>query len=69
MNVEVDKAQLSNNKRTYLYGKSQKEPAPIQSIQNSAKANKINNEQEIKTNYSKKYVYSFSVEKNKEEKI
>ena len=69
LNVEVDKAQLSNNKRTYLYGKSQKEPAPIQSIQNSAKANKINNEQEIKTNYSKKYVYSFSVEKNKEEKI
>ena len=66
MNVEVDKAQLSNNKRTYLYGKSQKEPV---SIQNSAKTNKINNDQEIRTNYSKKYVYSFSVEKNKEEKI
>ena len=63
LNIEVDKSQLSGNKRTYLYSKVERELAPEQ---NSAKISKIsdNMNKNIKNNYSKKYVYSFSVEKN-----
>ena len=63
LNIEVDKTQLSGNKRTYLYSKVERDPVPEQ---NSAKISKItdNMNKNIKNNYTKKYVYSFSVEKN-----
>ena len=63
LNIEVDKTQLSGNKRTYLYSKIERDPVPEQ---NSAKNNKVseNMNKNIKNNYTKKYVYSFSVEKN-----
>jgi len=65
LNIEVDKSQLSKNKRTYLYSKVERE---VDTAKNKAKDNKMNNGQEIKNNYTKKYIYSFSVEKNKDEK-
>ena len=65
LNIEVDKSQLSGNKRTYLYSKIERDPV---TEQNSAKVSKIsdNMNKNIKNNYTKKYVYSFSVEKNAE---
>ena len=68
LNIEVDKTQLSSNKRTYLYSKVEKDKDKDKDPSlNNIKTNKINNESQIKK-YSKKYIYSFSVEKNKEEK-
>ena len=63
LNIEVDKSQLSGNKRTYLYSKVERDPVPEQ---NSAKISKVseNMNKNIKNNYTKKYVYSFSVVKN-----
>ena len=70
LNIEVDKTQLSSNKRTYLYSKVEKDK---DSSLSNAKTNKINKESQSQirnkpNKYSKKYIYSFSVEKNKEEK-
>ena len=62
VNIEVDKTQLSKNKRTYLSSKVDKE---IEQGQNSVKGNKIVNMPKNNNNYYKKYMCSFSVEKNK----
>ena len=62
LNIEIDKAQMSNNKRTYLYSKIER-----CSDQDINKNNKVINIPKNKENYSKRYIYSFSVEKNKEE--
>ena len=61
LNIE-DKTQLSSNKRTYLYSKVKIDSA---ASQNGDKNKKIVNETN-NNNLTKKYIYSFSVEKNKE---
>ena len=71
LNIDVDKTQLSNTKKSYLINKGDKEGASMKNI----KSKKIENDNDStlknknqNNNYSK-YVYSFSVEKRNPNEI
>jgi len=77
INIEVDKSQLSGNKRTYLYSKIEKEPVSEQNIDKTNNTNSntnfdTNNDDKnktIKNNCTKKIVYSSNVEKNSDNNL
>ena len=64
LNIEVDKTQLSENKRTYLYNKLEKEVIPKQNNDKNDKNNNDFKNKTTKNNYSKKYINSSIAEKS-----